>query len=101
MPLPEQVGDNTWRVRYRRDYGSIGSITGFSSETAADDCIVTMQVDQRRGSWTDPLAGRTTVPEGGLLPVVHQLERAPGHAELAELGVAEDPGGGACALRPP
>jgi integrase len=61
MPWPEQSSDKNWRVRYRRDDTTIGSIPGFSSEAAADAYIADMESQRRRGTWIDPDAGQTTV----------------------------------------
>ncbi|WP_116046415.1 tyrosine-type recombinase/integrase [Amycolatopsis palatopharyngis] len=61
MPWAEQSADTTWRVRYRRDDGTIGSIPGFPTSTAANDHIADMEVAQRHGTWIDPAAGRITV----------------------------------------
>jgi hypothetical protein len=61
MPWPEQSGDNTWRVRYRRDDTTIGSIPAFPSEKDADAYIADMEAEQRKGTWIDPTAGQTTV----------------------------------------
>ncbi|MEU3628900.1 multidrug DMT transporter permease [Amycolatopsis coloradensis] len=63
MPWAEPVGDNTWRVRYRRADGSKGAIPGFPDETAANVYIADMEVEQRKGTWIDPVAGQTTVAE--------------------------------------
>ncbi|MFD5089901.1 tyrosine-type recombinase/integrase [Amycolatopsis thailandensis] len=61
MPWPEQSGDDSWRVRYRRDDGTIGSVPGFPDETSANNYIADMDTDKRRGKWIDPLGGQTTV----------------------------------------
>ncbi|WP_027932189.1 tyrosine-type recombinase/integrase [Amycolatopsis thermoflava] len=63
MPWAEPVADNSWRVRYRRDDGSKGAVTGFPDAEAAEDYIADMQTDQRRGTWIDPAAGRTLVTD--------------------------------------
>ena len=65
MPWPEPAGDNTWRVRYRRDDGSKGAIPGFPDEKSADAYIADMEVEQRKGTWIDPTAGQTTAAEWG------------------------------------
>lgn len=61
MPWVDQTGDNTWRVRYRRDDGTIGSIPGFPDEKSANNYLLDMETDKRRGRWIDPTAGQTTV----------------------------------------
>lgn len=63
MAWVEKAGDYSWRVRYRRDDGSIGSISGFSDKNAAEAHVSDMETDQRRGQWTDPQAGQLTVAE--------------------------------------
>ncbi|MEC3979890.1 tyrosine-type recombinase/integrase [Amycolatopsis sp. H20-H5] len=61
MPWAEQSGDRTWRVRYRTDDNTIGSITGFPDETTAEDYVAQMVAEQRKGTWIDPTAGQITV----------------------------------------
>ena len=63
MAWVEQSGDNTWRVRYRRDDDTIGAIPGFTSSSAAQEYANDMESDQRRGTWIDPAAGQTTLGE--------------------------------------
>lgn len=62
MAWAEQHGDS-WRVRYRRDDGTIGTITGFPNKTAAIDYADDLESEQRGGTWIDPAAGRTTMTE--------------------------------------
>ena len=52
-----------WRVRYWKDDGTLGSISGFPTKTAADDHADTMESDQRRGTWIDPAAGKLSLAE--------------------------------------
>lgn len=52
-----------WRVRYRRDDGAIGTISGFSSKTAAEGYADDLESEQRKGIWIDPAAGQTTLTE--------------------------------------
>jgi integrase len=61
MPWTEQSGDNTWRVRYRRDDTTIGSIPGFPTEQDANAYVADMEAEQRKGTWIDPTAGQVTV----------------------------------------
>ncbi|GLY71688.1 tyrosine-type recombinase/integrase [Amycolatopsis taiwanensis] len=61
MPWSEQSGDKTWRVRYRRDDGSIGSLPGFPDQHAANIYIADMEAEQRKGTWIDPTAGKITL----------------------------------------
>jgi len=63
MAWVEQSGSNHWRVRFRRDDGTIGSVPGFRSEKTAQDHANDLESDQRRGTWLDPTGGRTTVEE--------------------------------------
>ena len=63
MAWVEQCGDNTWRVRYRRDDDTIGAIPGFTSSMAAREYANDMESDRRRGTWIDPAAGQTTLGE--------------------------------------
>jgi len=50
MAWVEQSGSNHWRVRFRRDDATIGSIPGFRSEKAAQDHANDLESDQRRGT---------------------------------------------------
>lgn len=63
MAWVEQSGDKSWRVRYRRDDGTIGSIHGFTTDTDAEHHASDMESDQRRGTWIDPAGGQTTIAE--------------------------------------
>lgn len=63
MPWVEPSGQGSWRVRFRREDGSVASLPGFASEADANDHIDEMTVSQRKGTWIDPLAGQTTVAE--------------------------------------
>src|SRR5690349_9377380 len=63
MAWVEQTGENSWRVRFRRDDRTIGDITGFTSADDANNYAQDMESDQRKGAWLDPTAGRLTVNE--------------------------------------
>lgn len=63
MAWVEQSGQRSWRVRYRRDDGSIGAVCGFTSKTAATEHAQTMESDQREGRFIDPASGRITLAE--------------------------------------
>lgn len=63
MAWAEKSGRNSWRVRYFRDDGSIASIPGFPTKSAAEDKADTLESDQREGRWIDPTAGRITFSE--------------------------------------
>lgn len=62
MAWVEQRGDS-WRVRYRRDDGTIGDVSGFPNVTAASDYADDLESGQRNGTWIDPASGQTTVTE--------------------------------------
>jgi hypothetical protein len=36
-PVPPPRGHRSWRVRYRRDDGTIGALHGFTTNTAASE----------------------------------------------------------------
>ena len=61
MAWVEQRDNRTWRVRYRRDDGTIGSVTGFATKTAATDHANTLESDEREGRFIDPAAGKITL----------------------------------------
>jgi hypothetical protein len=61
----EKAGKNTWRVRYPRDDGTLGTISGFPTESAADHKAQEIDVDRRRGTFQDPEAGKITLAECG------------------------------------
>ncbi|MGH3760191.1 hypothetical protein [Actinophytocola sp.] len=57
MAWVEQVGQHSWRVRYRTDSG-YGSVSGFDSHKVAQDYLQDMRVDRRRGTWLDPAGAK-------------------------------------------
>ena len=61
MAWVEQRGNRTWRVRYRRDDGTIGAIHGFATKTAATTHANTLESEQREGRFIDPAAGKITL----------------------------------------
>jgi integrase len=63
MAWAEKCGKSSWRVRYRRDDDTIGSIPGFPTKKAAEDHAATMESEQRRGTWLDPQGGKTLLGE--------------------------------------
>lgn len=63
MAWVEKRGQHSWRVRYFTDDGSIASISGFPTKTAAEEEANAIESDQRRGTWTDPAAGQTLLAE--------------------------------------
>lgn len=48
MAWVEQTGQHSWRVRYRRADGTVGSVLGFSSRRSAEAYAGDMESDQRR-----------------------------------------------------
>jgi hypothetical protein len=48
-------------VRYVAVDGRIGSRSGFDTKRLANDYAKEIEADQRRGTWVDPRAGKTTV----------------------------------------
>ena len=63
MAWVEQRGNRTWRVRYRLDDGTIGSVHGFPTKTAATDHANTLESDEREGRFIDPAGGKITLNE--------------------------------------
>jgi len=63
MAWVEQCGNRSWRVRFRRDDGTIGAIRGFTTKTAATEHANTLEADQREGRFLDPAAGKITLSE--------------------------------------
>ncbi len=61
MAWVERVGRNTWRVRYWKDDGTLGSIRGFTNKIEAEHKAEDMEADQRDGSFIDPAHGRTSL----------------------------------------
>ena len=57
MTFVEKNGKNLWRVRYPKDDGEFGTISGFTSKTAAEHKAAEIEADQRRGQ----LGGRGAV----------------------------------------
>jgi integrase len=63
MAWVEKVGAQTWRVRYTTGDGRVGTLGGFGTEKTARDRAASLEVERRRGTWVDPIAGRITVAE--------------------------------------
>jgi integrase len=59
----EKRGKNTWRIRYEKDDGNFGTISGFTSKKAAEAKAEEIEADQRRGTFLDPDAGKLTLAE--------------------------------------
>ena len=62
MAWVEQVGQRSWRTRYRVG-GGCGSVSGFASRTAAVEYVQDMRAEQRRGTWLDPDGARMPLAE--------------------------------------
>ncbi|WP_086668146.1 tyrosine-type recombinase/integrase [Lentzea kentuckyensis] len=60
MAWVEKSGKQSWRVRYFNDDGTIGSLTGFTTKTAADNAAEDLESDQRDASKTELNPGQTT-----------------------------------------
>lgn len=58
MAFVEQIGPNSWRVRYWTDAGIHGSLSGFARREDAQAKADEIDVEQRRGSFIDPAAGQ-------------------------------------------
>jgi hypothetical protein len=63
MAWIEKLGPRSWRVRYPREDGRYGSVSGFATRKAATDYANELEADRRRGTWLDPAAARTTFAE--------------------------------------
>ncbi|VVJ19594.1 Integrase [Amycolatopsis camponoti] len=61
MAWVEQTGQVSWRVRYRRVDGTVGSVPGFCSRRSAEAYAGDVKSDQRRQVWIDPAGGRLTL----------------------------------------
>ncbi|MGD9527827.1 tyrosine-type recombinase/integrase [Pseudonocardia sp.] len=61
MSFVERSGKRTWRVRYWRDDGTHGSISGFPTRKAAEAKAREIDTDRGRGDFLDPHAGRITL----------------------------------------
>ncbi|MCP2244042.1 hypothetical protein [Lentzea aerocolonigenes] len=58
MAWSEQIGMHSWRVRYRTGGGHTASISGFTTQRAADNYAADIETGQRRNTWLDPARGR-------------------------------------------
>src|SRR5689334_8509403 len=63
MAFVEKSGKKRWRVRYSKDDGGFGTISGFTSQTAAENKASEIEADQRRGQFLDPDGGKLTLTE--------------------------------------
>lgn len=63
MAWMEQRSKTSWRVRYWHTDGTLGSIGGFPTKTAAINYAEDLETEQRRGTWIDPAAGKISLTE--------------------------------------
>jgi integrase len=63
MAFIEKSGKSSWRVRYWRDDGTHGSLSGFPRKKAAQAKAEEIDADQRRGTFLDPDAGTVSLAE--------------------------------------
>lgn len=63
MAWAERVSARSWRVRYWKDDGTVGSVYGFTTKTAAQNAADDMETEQRAGTFIDPDRGKTTVAD--------------------------------------
>ena len=63
MAWAEQRGRASWRVRYLKDDGSLGSLPGFPTLASAENYASDLDSEQRQGTFIDPSHGRITVDE--------------------------------------
>ncbi|GLY69717.1 DMT family permease [Amycolatopsis taiwanensis] len=63
MAFVEKRGKNSWRVRYPKDDGGFGTITGFTSKKDAEAKADEIEADRRRGTFLDPDAGKLSLAE--------------------------------------
>lgn len=54
MAWAEKRSNNTWRVRYERPDGTLGSVPGFENKTAADTYARNLETDTSRGQFREP-----------------------------------------------
>lgn len=63
MAFVEKSGKNSWRVRYWREDGTHGSLSGFATKKQAQDKAKEIAADQQRGTFLDPDAGKLALDE--------------------------------------
>lgn len=59
MAWAEQSGAGSWRVRYPKADGTLGSVPGFPTKKAAQHHAADLDARQRAGTFLDPAAGQT------------------------------------------
>lgn len=63
MAWAEQRTSTSWRVRYLKEDGTLGSIPGFPTHKAATNYVGTLEDEHRQGTFIDPTRGQITVAE--------------------------------------
>jgi integrase len=63
MAFVEKSGKKLWRVRFSKDDGGFGTISGFTTKAAAENKATEIEADQRRGQFLDPDGGKLTLAE--------------------------------------
>ena len=61
MAWTEQIGEQSWRVRYPREGGGVASVSGFGSREAAQQYARELETGRRQAGWPHLAPGRTTV----------------------------------------
>jgi hypothetical protein len=63
MSFVERSSRSTWRVRYWRDDGTHGSLSGFPTKAAAEAKARELDADRQRGQFIDPDAGTLSLAD--------------------------------------
>jgi hypothetical protein len=63
MAWAEQTERGSWRVRYPKADGAIGSVSGFASREAAQQYARDLQTGRRQAGWPHLVSGRVTVDQ--------------------------------------
>jgi hypothetical protein len=63
MAWVEQIGYQSWRVRYPGADAKTESVSGFASRLQAESYVAELRPLRQHAVWVDPAAGRTTVEE--------------------------------------
>ena len=69
MAWVERVSRKSFRVRYPREDGTLGSVSDFPTKVAAARHAVDLEADVRAGRFLDPAAGRITVGDWAAVSV--------------------------------
>lgn len=85
---------NSWRVRYRRDDGAIGVISGFPTKKAARDHADDLESGRRKGTWINPRPARPPSPSGSWTGwTLSTGTHAPKRTTAASCAPTSSPGG--------